>query len=90
MLDVWSQKSFEKRRKDTTSTDTTFGSTGGSADVSEDESLAVSNSECTDIREDQGHQTYTKLLKLSMCRNDDHWAYHPNVGTVLCVLAHMV
>ena len=97
MLDVWSQKSFEKRRKDTTITDaTSFESTGGdSADISEDESLADSNSECTDISKDQGHQTSRLDLDLSnsgyavkscMCCNDQR-AYHPNEGTILSLFA---
>ena len=89
LLDVWSQRSCEKRRKDTTSTDTTsFESIGDdSAELSEDESLA---DESTDISEDQTSrldldlpQSTGAAIKSCMCCNDDQRAYHPHEGTVL-------
>ena len=103
LLDVWSQKSCEKRRKDTTSTDTTsFESIGDdSAELSEGESLADEN---TDISEDQTSrldldlpQSTGAAIKSCMCCNDDQQAYHPHKGTILSfyekgtsVLAHVV
>ena len=75
-MDVWSQKSCEKRRKDTTSIYTTFFESttvfesigDDSAELSEDESLADSNNVSTDISEDQTSRL--SLIRLAII----HWS----------------
>jgi len=91
LLDVWSQKSCEKRRKDADTT--SLESTGGDlADVSEGESLADADG-YTEISEDPSHQTSRFDFKSEaadrscMCCNDDQRAYHPTEGIILSQFA---
>ena len=86
-------------KKDTTSTDTSsFQSAGGdsSEELFEDKSLADSNSECTEISEDQTRQKSRLDLDVSKCGsavkscvrcNDNLKAYHWNEGTILSLFA---
>ena len=91
LLDVWSQKSCERKRKDAETT--SLESTGGDlADVSEGELLTDSDSD-TGISEDPSHQKSRLDLKSGaadrscMCCNDDQQAYHPSEGIILAQFA---
>ena len=91
LLDVWSQKSCERKRKDAETT--SLESTGGDlADVSEGELLTDSDSD-TGISEDPSHQKSRLDLKSGaadrscMCCNDDQQAYHPSEGITLSQFA---
>jgi len=91
LLDVWSQKSCEKRRKDADTT--SLESTGGNlADISEGELLTDSDSD-TGISEDPSHQPSRLDFKSEaadrscMCCNDDQQAYHPSEGIILSQFA---
>ena len=88
LLDVWSQKSCENRRKDADTT--SLESTGG--DLAEGESLADSDG-YTEISEDPSHQPSRldfkseAAVRSCMCCNDDQWAYHLSEGIILSQFA---